>query len=193
MNPVTENNRSEPTQPQDTEPTQAKNLPLRGMAMILIAVAVLLALWGAYAAYRPSASNDSSDSSAEATATVAVSNEETQEVAPQAEEPAPSSEAPEAQPVTLVHVLNNSTIQGLAAEAAGKVASLGWEAGETGNYAESILSQNTVFYSPETPGAEEAAQRLAEQTGAVVATRAADLPASTNDPQTLVLVLTQGF
>lgn len=152
--------------------------------MILIAVAVLLALWGAYAAYRPSANN--STESAEAETQVVVTNTPTQA-------PAPETETPQVEPVTVVHVLNNSTVQGLAASAAAKVNDLGWQAGETGNYAEDILGQNTVFFTPETPGAEEAAQRLAEQTGAVVAPKPDNLPDPTGDPQTLVLVLVQDF
>ncbi|MCQ9343718.1 LytR C-terminal domain-containing protein [Corynebacterium sp. 153RC1] len=137
-----------------------KTLPLRGMAMILIAVAVLLALWGLFQMRTPQEEVVAQETTTTTTTTA---------VAPPAETPPPPPG---------VKVLNNSTIQGLAASAGERVSGMGWEVTETGNYSDEILAQNTVFFAP---GNEEAAQRLAEQTGSVTVPRE-------GDPLVLVLV-----
>lgn len=63
-----------------------------------------------------------------------------------------------------VRVYNNSTIKGLAAEAAEDLAAAGWTVAEVGNYSAGRIPTTTVYYTPGT--AEEAAARaLGEEFG----------------------------
>lgn len=63
-----------------------------------------------------------------------------------------------------VRVYNNSTIKGLAAEAAEDLAAAGWTVAEVGNYSAGRIPTTTVYYTPGT--AEEAAARaLGEKFG----------------------------
>lgn len=63
-----------------------------------------------------------------------------------------------------VRVYNNSTIKGLAAEAAEDLAAAGWTVAEVGNYNAGRIPTTTVYYTPGT--AEEAAARaLGEEFG----------------------------
>jgi hypothetical protein len=63
-----------------------------------------------------------------------------------------------------VRIYNNSTIKGLAAEAAEDLAAAGWTVAEVGNYSAGRIPTTTVYYTPGT--AEEAAARaLGEEFG----------------------------
>ncbi|AZA08435.1 LytR C-terminal domain-containing protein [Corynebacterium pseudopelargi] len=170
---------------EDAEPTQ-RSLPLRGLAMILIAVAVLLVAWGIYAA------NSEEDTVAEVEPTQVEQTQEptqTQQQSEEAEQPQQSPEPTEqAQPVKQVTVLNNSTVQGMAADVANTLAAEGWQKGEVGNFSDAVLPQNTVYFNPQNPGAEQSARELADRVGGVAQ---AGGPAS--DPNALVLVLAKNI
>jgi len=88
-----------------------------------------------------------------------------------------------------VHVLNNSTIQGLAAKAKEQLTSQGYRVGQVGNYSRSVVPQNTVYYTDN----EQQARELAEKVGGVAQQRSADLPAETAGPGSLVVVLATSF
>ena len=88
-----------------------------------------------------------------------------------------------------VHVLNNSTIQGLAAKAKEQLTSQGYRVGQVGNYSRSVVPQNTVYYTDN----EQQARELAEKVGGVAQQRPADLPAETAGPGSLVVVLATSF
>ncbi len=168
------------------EPAQ-RSLPLRGLAMILIAVAVLLVAWGIYAA------NSDEDTVAEVEPTqVEQTQEQTQatQQSEEAEQPEPSPEPTEqqAKPVKQVTVLNNSTVQGMAADVANTLAAEGWQKGEVGNFSDAVLPQNTVYFNPENPGAEQSARELADRVGGV-----AQAGGPANDPNALVLVLAKNI
>lgn len=207
-----------------------RELPLRGVAMILISVALLLAMWGIYSMTGgKSAKVNNAASTDSAAASVAPAQPATPAgpatsapgvPAPSSEAPAPAS-APVGAPasgaaapgasggsgaagaagaagastsagdksVVTVHVLNNSTIQGLAAKAKEQLTSQGYRVGQVGNYSRSVVPQNTVYYTDN----EQQARELAEKVGGVAQQRPADLPAETAGPGSLVVVLATSF
>jgi hypothetical protein len=59
-----------------------------------------------------------------------------------------------------IRVYNNSTITGLASDAAGDFSARGWQVGEVSNYPFGIISTTTVYYRPGT-----AEQGIAEALG----------------------------
>lgn len=63
-----------------------------------------------------------------------------------------------------VRVYNNSTIKGLAAEAAEDLAAAGWTVAEVGNYSTGRIPTTTVYYTPGT-SEEAAARALGEEFG----------------------------
>jgi hypothetical protein len=88
--------------------------------------------------------------------------------------PAPTTEAPAPQqpaddqgagagsgaPKGTIRVYNNSTITGLASDAASDFQARGWDVGEVANYPFGIISTTTVYYRPGT-----AEQTTAEELG----------------------------
>lgn len=204
-----------------------RELPLRGVAMILISVALLLAMWGIYsmtggksAKVNNAASTDSAAASVAPAQPATPAGPATSAPAPSSEAPAPAS-APVGAPASgaaapgasggsgaagaagaagastsagdksavTVHVLNNSTIQGLAAKAKEQLTSQGYRVGQVGNYSRSVVPQNTVYYTDN----EQQARELAEKVGGVAQQRPADLPAETAGPGSLVVVLATSF
>ena len=207
-----------------------RELPLRGVAMILISVALLLAMWGIYSMTGgKSAKVNNAASTDSAAASVAPAQPATPAgpatsapgvPVPSSEAPAPAS-APADAPASgaaapgasggagtaggagaagastsagdksavTVHVLNNSTIQGLAAKAKEQLTRQGYRVGQVGNYSRSVVPQNTVYYTDN----EQQARELAEKVGGVAQQRPADLPAETAGPGSLVVVLATSF
>lgn len=210
-----------------------RELPLRGVAMILISVALLLAMWGIYsmtggksAKVHNAASTDSAAASVAPAQPAAPAGPVTSAPgvpAPSSGAPAPAS-APAPAPAgavasgavapgapsgatagtagaagastsagdksaVTVHVLNNSTIQGLAAKAKEQLTRQGYRVGQVGNYSRSVVPQNTVYYTDN----EQQARELAEKVGGVAQQRPADLPAETAGPGSLVVVLATSF
>lgn len=206
-----------------------RELPLRGVAMILISVALLLAMWGIYSMtggkstkVHNAASTDSAAASVVPAQPAAPAGPVTSAPgvpAPSSGAPAPAS-APAGSPASgaaapgapsgaiagtagaagastsagdksavTVHVLNNSTIQGLAAKAKEQLTRQGYRVGQVGNYSRSVVPQNTVYYTDN----EQQARELAEKVGGVAQQRPADLPAETAGPGSLVVVLATSF
>lgn len=209
-----------------------RELPLRGVAMILISVALLLAMWGIYsmtggksAKVHNAASTDSAAASVAPAQPAAPAGPVTSAPgvpAPSSGAPAPASApagaaasgavAPGApsgatagtagtagaagastsagdKSAVTVHVLNNSTIQGLAAKAKEQLTRQGYRVGQVGNYSRSVVPQNTVYYTDN----EQQARELAEKVGGVAQQRPADLPSETAGPGSLVVVLATSF
>lgn len=160
------------------------------MAMILIAVALLLAAWGVYSMTREKAS-DTTVTAESTTTQMSRPQQPTTVAKPPQTTAAPVPPPPTHVEVKKVHVLNNSTIQGLAAGVADKLKHEGWELGEVGNFPDGAVPQNTVYFTPENAAAEKAARTLAERVGGVAVPRADNLPGGTEDPNTVVLVLAE--
>ncbi|WP_067571324.1 LytR C-terminal domain-containing protein [Nocardia acidivorans] len=163
--------------------------PLRALAMVLIALAIVFAGIGAMSL----SSSDSSDAEASsassttvASATVAsataapavsssmppvVATPPVSSAAPAATTPAATTPAP---PTTTAHagvdksvpvrVFNNSMVAGLAAKTANDLSADGWNIAETGNYGAGVIPKTTVYYGS-SAAEKAAAQAVAAQLG----------------------------
>lgn len=151
--------------------------------MILIAVALMLGAWGVY-----SVTSDNSSSAPKTSTTETSEQTPAEKSAPQAPAasgtPAPSdapgesaapgekapadkpAESPAAERPVPVRVLNNSTVQGLAAQVADTLRSHGIDVVEVGNLPDAVVPQTTVFYPA---GHQAQAQKIADQLHAVIA------------------------
>ncbi len=223
-------------------------LPLRGLAMVLIAVALLLGLWGLYALTRddadtttatggngtatapaeagagndgaaPDASapggtakvpgdapgadrgadGEGADDDAPGTATApGTTNPRAADdaagdragtdrgAAAPAAAPGRSAPAPER-----LHILNNSTVPNLAADVSETMQKEGHDVGEVGNLPDDVevLPENTVFFQPGNPTAEERARKLADRVDGVAREYIDTLPDGTAGANDLTLVL----
>ncbi|WP_149361796.1 LytR C-terminal domain-containing protein [Lolliginicoccus suaedae] len=102
------------------------------------------------------------------------------------EAPATTTElAPPPATATQVHVLNNSTVAGLAARTADALRGSGWQVGTVGNFSDTALGATTVFYGTQAERA--LAEQIAEQIGARVQAR---IGALAGQPSGIVVVLT---
>ncbi|MBG9258607.1 LytR C-terminal domain-containing protein [Corynebacterium belfantii] len=165
-----------------------KQLPLRGIAMILIAVALMLGAWGVYSVTSDNSSSAPKTSTAEASEqtpaeksapqapaasdTPAASDAPGESAAPAEKAPAdkpadkPAADKPAAERPVPVRVLNNSTVQGLAAQVADTLRSHGIDVVEVGNLPDAVVPETTVFYPA---GHQAQAQKIADQLHAVIA------------------------
>lgn len=219
---------------------EGSGIPLRGLAMVLVAVAILLAIWGIWALVGGDKDGDSAAETttaaqqpagqvpagqqgqagqqpavtgapqqipatqAPAEANGVVGDNQSTPAASAATEgqaaaPAPSSPAADAPREGQnaqanngrVNVLNNSTVQDLAANTSRQLAGQGNQIGEVGNLPEEQykVDETTVFYQPNTPGSEERARRLADQLGGVARPYDPNLPANTAGQGDLTVVL----
>lgn len=217
----------------------AGGVPKRGLAMILIAVALLLGLWGIYAMMQRGGSEEAAEQQQTQQNTDAQNGQDTN-AAPQdpngqdgQKRPDPNAQngngqdgnrqdgnnqngqggqnqqdannpdrdnaggpAGAGQPMTAdnetINVYNNSTVGNLAADVSGQLRGQGTNVGEVGNIGEQtvVLEQNTVFFDPATPGAEERARVLAERVGGVAKANDGTVPREAAKPGSLTLVLT---
>ncbi len=182
-------------------------LPLRGLAMILIAVAVLLAVWalwsmnsrdsgtGAVATTSSSTQAGSPAATASPATTTGAETATTESTTlPQTTAPAspaaPAAAGGAAEPVRTLHVLNNSTVPQLAARVADELRG-DFPVVESGNLPDVLLPENTVYFTPGNPDAEQKARELAERVGGVAQERSDALPKETEGRDSLVLVLVQ--
>ncbi|CAB0523523.1 hypothetical protein CIP100161_01933 [Corynebacterium diphtheriae] len=151
--------------------------------MILIAVALMLGAWGVYSVTSDNSSSAPKTSTAEtseqtpaeksAPQAPAVSDTPAPSDAP-SESAAPAEKAPADKPADKpaaerpvpVRVLNNSTVQGLAAQVADTLRSHGIDVVEVGNLPDAVVPQTTVFYPA---GHQAQAQKIADQLHAVIA------------------------
>lgn len=151
--------------------------------MILIAVALMLGAWGVYSVTSDNSSSAPKTSTAETSEQTPV-----EKSAPQApaasdtpapsdapgESAAPAEKAPADKPADKpaadrpvpVRVLNNSTVQGLAAQVADTLRSHGIDVVEVGNLPDAVVPETTVFYPA---GHQAQAQKIADQLHAAIA------------------------
>ncbi|WP_137724059.1 LytR C-terminal domain-containing protein [Prescottella subtropica] len=160
--------------------------PLRAIAMVLIAVAILFAGLGA-----ASLGGSDSDESAPVTAAAAAPTTTVAPTTTTAPAAAPTTTAAlptavsgtaasttKAAPVTTsssgasaradksvpVRVFNNSTVSGLAADTADTLTSDGWNVSETGNYSYGLIQNTTVYYG-NSASEKQAAEEIAAELG----------------------------
>ncbi|MGV3072756.1 LytR C-terminal domain-containing protein [Corynebacterium phoceense] len=215
--------------PETNEKTPAAGLPLRGLAMVLIAVAVALGLWALYSFTRGGNPEPTA-----ADAPVAAQSPQAQQ--PQPGQAQPSDAPANGQPGTpaedqgetgtdgtdgaatpgaaaapagegdaaaladgagegasasqrKVSILNNSTVQGLAADVSKQVTDAGYELGEVGNFADEILTETTVFFPAGDEVAEAQARTLADKFSGVAKENIQALPAKAMAEGAVTIVL----
>ncbi|CAB0713538.1 hypothetical protein FRC0024_02113 [Corynebacterium diphtheriae] len=156
--------------------------------MILIAVALMLGAWGVYSVTSDNSSSAPKTSTAETSEqtpaeksapqapavsdTPAASDAPGESAAPAEKAPAdkpadkPAADKPAAERPVPVRVLNNSTVQGLAAQVADTLRSHGIDVVEVGNLPDAVVPQTTVFYPA---GHQAQAQKIADQLHAAIA------------------------
>lgn len=156
--------------------------------MILIAVALMLGAWGVYSVTSDNSSSAPKTSTAETSEqtpaeksapqapavsdTPAASDAPGESAAPAEKAPAdkpadkPAADKPAAERPVPVRVLNNSTVQGLAAQVADTLRSHGIDVVEVGNLPDAVVPETTVFYPA---GHQAQAQKIADQLHAAIA------------------------
>ncbi|MFE5700255.1 LytR C-terminal domain-containing protein [Rhodococcus koreensis] len=155
-----------------TPKPESSGPPLRALAMVLIALAILFAGLG-FASLGGSDSEETATTvttSAAATTTAArpttaagAAGGTSASAASTTSGASSTTKAAEAASVP-VRVLNNSNVTGLASQTATELMSSGWTVSETGNYSDGTISETTVYYG--TSAAEkEAATEIAAQLG----------------------------
>lgn len=166
-------------------------LPLRALAMVLIALAIVFAGLGAMSLSQA----DSTASSDSATSTTAPATSAAPAAPVHSTSSAAATETTTAAPTTTaaagvdrsipVRVLNNSTVAGLAARTGAKLTASGWNVTGTGNYATGALARTTVFYENSTHQ-RATAEAIASQLGGIAEPRIATLSGSA--PGIIVIV-----
>lgn len=171
-------------------------LPLRAIAMVLIALAITF--FGIGFASR-GGSDDSSAAAATTTAAAAATTRAAGSSTSAAESNDPTTTASSSTTTTTtttsaaastttaaavanlpVQVLNNSTVTGLAGRVAQDVQTAGYQVSLTGNFSAVNLASTTVYY-PDDPGAQAQAEKLAASLGGVrTAPRIPALPGPTD-------------
>ncbi|MEN0140235.1 MAG: LytR C-terminal domain-containing protein [Rhodococcus sp. (in: high G+C Gram-positive bacteria)] len=155
-----------------TPKPESSGPPLRALAMVLIALAILFAGLG-FASLGGSDSEETAatvTTSAAATTTAArpttaagAAGGTSASAASTTSGASSTTKAADAASVP-VRVLNNSNVTGLASQTATELMSSGWTVSETGNYSDGTISETTVYYG--TSAAEkEAATEIATQLG----------------------------
>ncbi|GEM30016.1 hypothetical protein NN3_10230 [Nocardia neocaledoniensis NBRC 108232] len=167
--------------------------PLRALAMVLIALAIVFAGLGAMSlsnsgaeAADPAEQTETTSSSAvaQAPATTAAPTTTSAAAAPTTTTVAPTTTTTTTAPTTTasggavdqsvpVRVLNNSLVAGLAARTASQLTSSGWSNVSTGNYSGANLTATTVFYGGGA-GDKAAATEIAAEIGGTVAPKTGD-------------------
>ncbi|MGO4613720.1 LytR C-terminal domain-containing protein [Nocardia sp. 2YAB30] len=158
--------------------------PLRALAMVLIALAIVFAGLGAMSL----SNSETGDTDASGTSPSATSSAT---AAPQVPAGTPASKTTNAAPTPAgttttssttttagrsvpVRVLNNSMIAGLAAKTASELSANGWTIAETGNYPGTNIAKTTVYYGT-SPGDREAARTIADEIGAEIAPKSSGI------------------
>jgi len=156
--------------------------PLRAIAMVLIALAILFAGLGAASLGGSDSDEVATEASSTTTTSVAAAPAaaRTTTAAPTttAAEPTTATSTATATSTTSsaattstrvdksvpVRVFNNSTVSGLAAQTADELTSGGWNISETGNYSYGQIQTTTVYYGS-SASEKAAAQAIAAELG----------------------------
>ncbi|NKR32465.1 LytR family transcriptional regulator [Rhodococcus hoagii] len=176
--------------------------PLRAIAMVLIALAILFAGLGAASL----GGSDSDETATEASPTTTTSAPAAAPAAARTTTAAPTTTAAEPSTTTStatsttaasattsarvdksvpVRVFNNSTVSGLAAQTANELTSGGWNVSETGNYSYGQIQTTTVYYGS-SASEKAAAQAIAAELGVKAEPRFAGIESAS--PGVIVIV-----
>ncbi|NKR48138.1 LytR family transcriptional regulator [Rhodococcus hoagii] len=176
--------------------------PLRAIAMVLIALAILFAGLGAASL----GGSDSDETATEASPTTTTSAPAAAPAAARTTTAAPTTTAAEPTTTTStatsttaasattsarvdksvpVRVFNNSTVSGLAVQTANELTSGGWNVSETGNYSYGQIQTTTVYYGS-SASEKAAAQAIAAELGVKAEPRFAGIESAS--PGVIVIV-----
>ncbi|AEF39008.1 LytR C-terminal domain-containing protein [Hoyosella subflava] len=161
-------------------------LPLRSFAFMLLSAAVVFIAIGVFVLRDASADSEPQASAPLAATTTTAAPTTTAEPTPEPTPEETTTLAPPPVPAVQVHVLNNSTVQGLAGQTADTLRGSGWQVGNTGNYSASVVGGTTVYYG-DAPGEQQVAERVAATLGASTAPRFAGI---SDQPPGVVVILT---
>ncbi|QCQ92427.1 LytR C-terminal domain-containing protein [Rhodococcus sp. SGAir0479] len=158
--------------------------PLRAIAMVLIALAILFAGLGAAslggsdsdesepvaatssASTAPVTTTTSAAASAPRTTSAAAAPPATTTTAAGTTTKSATASAPaQVDKSVPVRVFNNSTVSGLAAQTADELTSTGWNVSETGNYSYGLIQVTTVYYRTGNASEKQAAESIAAELG----------------------------
>lgn len=202
---------AEPTAESSSAPQHAApgKVPVRGIAMILLAVGILLIAWGVHhklsndsateivgtqvtgtATAAPQATQaDQAPAGTAAPAATGAPNAGNAPLSSPAPAPAPAP-APPAGPLrdAPIAVWNNSLIQGLAGRVGDTLRGEGWDISEVGNFADEVLPRSAAFFTPGNAAEERVARSVAAQLGIAAEPRPESLR---NAPAGVVLILTE--
>ncbi|MCW4351810.1 LytR C-terminal domain-containing protein [Hoyosella sp. YIM 151337] len=167
-----------------TPRSDANRLPLRSFAFMLLSAAVVFIAIGVFVLRDANAEPDP-QAGAPMVTTTTVAPTTTADPEPTDEPEPTTSLAPPPVPAVDVHVLNNSTVQGLAGRTADTLRASGWPVGAVGNYSASIVGGTTVYYG-DAPGEQQVAERVAATLGASTAPR---FPGISDQPPGVVVIL----
>lgn len=175
--------------------------PLRALAMVLIALAIVFAGLGAMSL----SSSDSSSSSADSTSTAASTTTAAQQNSAQATTasavvptttaasatttpPAPTTTTAAAgvDKTVPVRVYNNGTVAGLAKKTGDQLTSDGFNVTEVGNYPNGVIPKTTVYYGS-SPKEQALAQAIAAELGCAAEPR---FPGISDSPTGVIVIVT---
>ncbi|MFD7844324.1 LytR C-terminal domain-containing protein [Nocardia sp. NPDC059764] len=172
--------------------------PLRALAMVLIALAIVFAGIGAMSLSSSDSSDSSAGSTSEAATTTAAQQNSTQAstppVAPASTAPATTTTA--AAPTTTaaagvdkslpVRVYNNGTVAGLAKKTGDQLSGEGYNITEVGNYPGGVIPKTTVYYGS-SPKEQALAKAIAAELGCAAEPR---FPGISDSPTGVIVIVT---
>ncbi|MFE5287559.1 LytR C-terminal domain-containing protein [Nocardia sp. NPDC056611] len=176
--------------------------PLRALAMVLIALAIVFAGIGAMSLSSSDSSDSSAGSTSEAATTTAAQQNSTAAgtppVVPGSIAPTTTTTAPTttAAPTTSgaagidkslpVRVYNNGTVAGLAKKTGDQLSGEGYNITEVGNYPGGVIPKTTVYYGS-SPKEQALAKAIAAELGCAAEPR---FPGISDSPTGVIVIVT---
>ncbi|GAB0104413.1 hypothetical protein JMUB6875_33870 [Nocardia sp. JMUB6875] len=180
--------------------------PLRALAMVLIALAIVFAGIGAMSLSSSDSSDASATSSGASSTTTAAQQNSTQATtapvvptttaalptttaAPTTTTVAPTTTAAPGVDKSLpVRVYNNGTVAGLAKKTGDQLSADGFNVTEVGNYPNGVIPKTTVYYGS-SPKEQALAQAIAAELGCSAEPR---FPGISDSPSGVIVIVTGG-
>ncbi|MFJ9368018.1 LytR C-terminal domain-containing protein [Nocardia sp. NPDC101769] len=171
--------------------------PLRALAMVLIALAIVFAGLGAMSLSSSDSSSSSADSTSQSSAAATTTTAAQQNSAQATTSPvAPTTTALSTTTTTTaaagvdktlpVRVYNNGTVPGLAKKTGDQLSSDGYNVTEVGNYPNGVVPKTTVYYG-NSPKEQALAQAIAAQLGCSAEPR---FPGISDSPTGVIVIVT---
>ncbi|MEU6584505.1 LytR C-terminal domain-containing protein [Nocardia sp. NPDC046763] len=170
--------------------------PLRALAMVLIALAIVFAGLGAMSLSSSDSSSSSADSTSQSSAAAATTPAAQQNSAQATTSPVATTTTALSTTTTTaaagvdktlpVRVYNNGTVPGLAKKTGDQLSSDGYNVTEVGNYPNGVIAKTTVYYG-NSPKEQALAQAIAAQLGCSAEPR---FPGISDSPTGVIVIVT---